>query len=707
MRAKHGDNYAWLLAEVLTYRSQSIAGYSGVLGGTLGKVSVRIITMTYTNVDQVTANTAAGLALDAVEAAGHGHPGTAVALAPVAQLLFAHHLKHNPSNPDWSGRDRFVLSCGHASMLLYAQLHLSGYQLSLDDLKNFRKAESLTPGHPEYGHTVGVEMTTGPLGQGIATAVGMAWAQLSLADRFDPNYENSPLKSYVYVVASDGDLSEGISSEASSFAGLHKISNLIVIYDDNEISIDGNAKASFNEDIVSRYRAYGWHAVGVNQTSDGKIDIQKLDQELVAARKSDRPTLIALRTSIAYPSPSMTGMAATHGSPMGTAEVAATKLALGLNPDEFFQVPALAMENKRQVMNRGAELQQSYDQEILAYQNRQPSLAKQFHQLGNLDISSLSIPVFPLDTQIATRKASQQVLEELAELPQLVGGSADLSESNGVAIKSLPIYHGVNSEFGDLAGRRLLFGVREHAMAAFCNGIALSSPLRPFAATFLIFSDYMKPSIRLAALMNLPVTFVFSHDSIGLGEDGPTHQPVEQLWSLRATPGLSIVRPADANETAAAWVEILNRNQPAAIILSRQNLPVITENPSVRNGAYVLYEPKKSPQVILIATGSEVQLAVNAARELESNGLYARVVSAPCLEWFDEQPREYRDAILAGAPKIAIEAGSPVGWYKYVGSDGVVLGVNNYGASATPKYLFEKFGLTTENTVQIAKQLLD
>lgn len=653
--------------------------------------------MAYSLEDQITANTAAGLAMDAVEAAGHGHPGTAVALAPVAQLLFAHHLRHDPADSNWQGRDRFVLSCGHASMLLYAQLHLSGYPLSLADLKNFRKAESLTPGHPEHAHTAGVEMTTGPLGQGLATAVGMAWAQLNLARRFDPGVSDSPLLSHVYVIASDGDLEEGITSEASSFAGLHKIHNLTVIYDDNQISIDGDARASFNEDIAARYKSYGWDCVQINLLDDGSIDIQKLDQALTQARESQSPTLIALRTTIAFPSPNMSGLAATHGSPMGTQEVAATKSALSLNPTEFFQIPQEAAANANRAKLRAAKLREKYQSMMAAYQERQPILAATFADLSNLNLNNLVLPSFELGTSIATRKASQQVLESLADLPQIVGGSADLSESNGVAAKKLEIFHGNDAAFGQIDGRRLLFGIREHAMAAFCNGVALASPLRPFAATFLIFSDYMKPSIRLASLMQLPVVFVFSHDSIGLGEDGPTHQPVEQLWSLRAIPGFSVVRPADANETAAAWVEILKRAKPAALVVSRQNLPVVSTNPDISKGAYNIYKPKTTPQAIVIATGSEVHLAISAAEELAKENVSVRVISAPCLDWFDQQSDSYRTGLLAGAPVIAIEAGSTIGWHKYVGSSGAILGVDDFGASASPDYLFQKFGITVEN----------
>jgi transketolase len=661
--------------------------------------------MTFTPEDQVTANTAAGLALDAVEAAGHGHPGTAVALAPVAQLLFGHHLRHDPADPNWIGRDRFVLSCGHASMLLYAQLFLSGYDLSLEDLKNFRKNESLTPGHPEYGHTAGVEMTTGPLGQGLATAVGMAWAQLNLAARFDPNYSNSPLLSHVYVIASDGDLEEGVTSEAGSFAGLHQIHNLTVIYDDNQISIDGDARASFAEDVVARYKSYGWDSLQIDQLDDGSIDLDKLDEALTAARGSSKPTLIALRTSIAYPSPNMTGMASTHGSPMGKEEVALTKSALGLNPDEFFQVPDLAIDNAQRVKQRAASYRKTYEQELVNYQERQPVLAKEYQSLWRIDLNSIQLPKFEVGSSFATRKASQQVLESLSVLPQIIGGSADLSESNGVAVKAMPLYHGTAPEFGSIAGRRIMFGIREHFMAAFNNGVALASPLRPFSATFLIFADYMRPSIRLACLMNLPVTWVFSHDSIGLGEDGPTHQPVEHLWSLRAIPGISVVRPADANETAIAWLEILKRATPAALVLTRQNLPTMASNPDVAKGAYIAFEPNDAPKVIVIATGSEVQIALAAAAELADSNFPIRVISAPCLEWFDEQPEEYKESLLAGSPKIAIEAGSTMGWWKYVGSDGAVLGVTDYGASATPDYLFNKFGLTKTNLISEIKKL--
>lgn len=656
--------------------------------------------------DQEVSNVAAGLALDAVEAAGHGHPGTAVALAPVAHLLFSKHLSHDPSDPNWAGRDRFVLSCGHASMLLYAQLHLSGYPVSIEDLRNFRKAESLTPGHPEFMHTPGVEMTTGPLGQGLATAVGMAWASQHMARRFDPNAADSPLLSHVYVIASDGDLEEGITSEASSFAGLHAINNLTVIYDDNQISIDGDARSSFDEDICGRYQAYGWDCIAIPQLITGAIDTEALDAALSKAKKSDKPTLIALRTAIAFPSPNMTGLAATHGSPMGSTEVAATKSALGLNPELNFQKTTAADDYTRNSLKRGLTLRTLHDEAMQDYFKRQPELSQIYLSLKEMDISQVHIPDFEIGTSIATRKASQQIIEQLAILPQIVGGSADLSESNGVAVKNLDLFHGNNSDYGSSAGRRIMFGIREHAMAAFNNGVALASPLRPFGATFLIFSDYMRPSIRLASLMQLPVTWIFSHDSIGLGEDGPTHQPIEHLWSLRAIPGVSVIRPADANETAAVWLEILRRGKPSALVLSRQNLPTITTSPDVTKGAYIIHEPKTPVQVIVIATGSEVHLATSAAIELESEGISVRVVSAPCLEWFQEQSSDYQNKLLHGAPKISIEAGSGLGWHRYVGDTGIVMSVEDFGASAPPSYLFEKFGITQANLISNIKKLI-
>ncbi|MFZ9751280.1 MAG: transketolase-like TK C-terminal-containing protein, partial [Candidatus Nanopelagicales bacterium] len=438
----------------------------------------------------------------------------------------------------------------------------------------------------------------------------------------------------------------------------------------------------------------------------GEIDINSLDVALIEARNSTKPTLISLQTTIAYPSPNMSGMAATHGAPMGADEVAATKAALGLDPTQFFQLPDEAKQNAAEISARANLLKHTFETEMQAYATREPSLSVIQKSLSGLDWDLISLPKFELGSSIATRKASQQVIESLAALPQLVGGSADLSESNGVAAKNLPVFHGTNSDFGKTDGRRLLFGIREHAMAAFSNGVALGSPLRPFCATFLIFSDYMKPSIRLASLMQLPVTFVFSHDSIGLGEDGPTHQPVEQLWSLRSIPGFSVVRPADANETAAAWREILKRNRPAAIVLSRQNLPVISQAPEVEKGAYIIHEPNNSPDAIVIATGSEVQLAIKAAEQLAGSNIFVRVVSAPCLEWFEQQDITYQDSVLSDAPKIAIEAGSTIGWYKYVGANGKVIGVDDFGASATPDYLFEKFGITVANLVKEIKQII-
>ena len=533
----------------------------------------------------------------------------------------------------------------------------------------------------------------------------MAWAQLNLAARFDPKAPNSPLHSHIYVIASDGDLQEGVTSEAASFAGLHAISNLTVIYDDNQISIDGDAQASFDEDVVARYLAYGWDSVKIYQLPDGSIDINSLDQALTAARKSDKPTLIVLRTAIAYPSPNMTGLAATHGSPMGEVEVAKTKSALGLNPDLFFQIPAQAAANSERIAKIANQHRAEYDQEMQTYAEREPELSRQYSELWNLDLSQIELPKFDLGSSIATRKASQQVLEALAGIEQIVGGSADLSESNGVAVKALSVYHGSSAKFGEVAGRRILFGIREHAMAAFNNGVALSSPLRPFGATFLIFADYMRPSIRLACLMNLPVTWVFSHDSVGLGEDGPTHQPVEHLWALRAIPNISVVRPADANETAAAWLEILKRKGPTALVLTRQNLPTIAEKPAVEKGAYAIFEPKTAPKIIVIATGSEVQIAVAAATALAEQNIAIRVISAPCLEWFDSQSQTYKNSLLKGAPKIAIEAGSTIGWWKYVGATGTVLGIDHYGASATPASLFNKFGITVENLITEVKKL--
>lgn len=663
--------------------------------------------MPWTNTDQITANTAAGLALDAVEAAGHGHPGTAVALAPAAQLLFSQHLRHDPKDPNWEGRDRFVLSCGHASMLLYAQLHLSGYHVTLEDLQQFRKTGSKTPGHPEYGHTPGVEMTTGPLGQGLATAVGMAWSRKHLSARFDPGQSNSPLLTRVYVIASDGDLEEGITSEASSFAGLHALNNLIVIYDDNKISIDGDASASFKEDIFTRYQAYGWNSVTIDNQQDGSIDISKLDQALTEAKTSLKPTLIQLKTIIAWPSPNMQGKASTHGSPMGKTETELTKAALGLNPEIQFQISKEALTQKERSAERAKILRNEFDVSFKMFQERQPKLAKHYQDLGKLSFDALNLPKFESGSSIATRKASQQVLESISALNEIVGGSADLSESNGVAVKSLEIYHGADQKHGSTSGRRLLFGIREHMMGAFINGIALASSLRAFSATFLIFSDYMKPAIRLACLMRLPVIWVFSHDSIGLGEDGPTHQPVEQLWSLRAIPGISVVRPADANETAACWIESLRRAGPTAMVLTRQNVPTITDNPPVKHGAYVLHETGDEISAVVIATGSEVSLALAAAQELANDKISIRVVSAPCLEWFDEQTTKYQESVLGiDIPRVSVEAGSTLGWHRYIGGMGTTIGVNNFGASATPDYLFELNGVTVANIVKSVKDLL-
>ncbi|MBU6278858.1 MAG: transketolase [Actinomycetales bacterium] len=664
------------------------------------------------------------LAMDAVQAVGNGHPGTAMALAPAAYLLFQRTLRHDPQDPVWLGRDRFVLSAGHSSLTLYSQLLLSGYGLTLDDLRNFRRWESLTPGHPEYRHTAGVETTTGPLGQGVATAVGMAMGQRYQRQLLDPEapHGDSPFDHHIWVLASDGDLQEGVSGEASSLAGTQELGMLCVIWDDNRISIEGDTALAFTEDVVARYRAYGWAIHQVEMLPDGNIDLMALEVALQAARQEmKQPTFIRLRTTIAWPAPNARNTAKSHGSALGDAEVAATKQVLGLDPGATFAFPGALMAEIRQRLDARIRVErESWERRFRAWadlNSDKAGLLERLQQHSLPDDLTAALPEFALDSQVATRKASGQALNALAGLlPELWGGSADLAESNDTTILGSADFlpNAANTRADTLryeTARVVHYGIREHAMGAIMNGIALEGLTRPFAGTFLVFSDYMRPAVRLAALMNLPVIYVWTHDSIGLGEDGPTHQPIEHLWALRAVPQLAVVRPADANETSAAWLAALHNDGPTALILTRQNVRTLVSLhravDGVARGAYVL---RDAPQVdvVLLGTGSEVQLALAAADELATLGVGARVVSMPCLEWFDAQSKEYQESVLPRdvTARIAVEAGATLGWWKYVGDSGQVIGIDHFGASASAEELFHNFGVTSEAVVQAALHCL-
>ncbi|MEV0999231.1 transketolase [Nonomuraea sp. NPDC050202] len=679
----------------------------------------------WTDLDKQAVDVVRALAMDAVEKAGSGHPGTAMSLAPAAYLLFQRVMRHDPTDPGWLGRDRFVLSCGHSSLTLYIQLYLSGYGLTLDDLRRLRQWDSLTPGHPEHGHTAGVETTTGPLGQGIANAVGMAMAARRERGLFDPEAEpgTSPFDHHIWCIVSDGDIEEGISHEASSLAGHQKLGNLVVVYDDNHISIEDDTAIALSEDVVKRYEAYGWHTQSVDWTETGEYveDVQALYDALQAAKaETDRPSFIRLRTIIGYPAPNKQNTGKIHGSALGEAEVAATKEVLGMDPAKTFDVPAAVLEHARGVAQRGradhAEWEKSYAEWRLANDER----AAELDRISRRELPAgwaTALPSFEKGTSIATRKASGEVLNALAPvLPELWGGSADLAESNLTTMKGEPSF--IPEEFqtkdfkGNRFGRTLHFGIREHAMGAILNGIALHGGTRPYGGTFLVFSDYMRPAVRLAALMKLPVTYVWTHDSIGLGEDGPTHQPIEHLWALRAIPGLDVVRPADANETAYAWKAVLEHtDRPAALALTRQNLPVVegTSAEGVARGGYVLREASNGqPKVIVIATGSEVEIALNGRELLESQGIPTRVVSMPCVEWFNGQDTAYKQTVLPSSnrARVAVEAGIALGWHEYVGECGEVVSLEHFGASAPYKTLYEQFGLTAERVAAAARASL-
>ena len=662
------------------------------------------------------------LAMDAVQKVGNGHPGTAMSLAPVAYTLFQRILKHDPANPNWIARDRFILSCGHSSLTLYIQLFLSGYGVELEDLKQFRTFNSLTPGHPEYGHTVGVETTTGPLGQGVANAVGMAMAARYEKGLLDPENDQSIFDHNIWVIASDGDLQEGVSAEASSLAGTQQLGNLKMIYDDNRLSIEGDTHVAFTEDVSARYKSYGWEVLEVNALTNGDVDRQNLELAMIkAVEQKTKPVLIRLKTVIAWPAPKAQGTSKSHGSALGEEEVAATKSALGLDPSQSFYAPSEVITHARKIKERGSNAFKAWEKTFQIWQDKNPDKAKLLDRLLTKKLPEKwedDLPIFSSDKEIATRAASGKVIQAIAaSLPEFWGGSADLAESNNTTIEGGGSFLPKESlmKNANPFGRIIHFGIREHAMGAILNGAALHGLVKPFAGTFLVFSDYMRGAVRLSALMQLPVTYVWTHDSIGLGEDGPTHQPVEHLAALRTIPGLDVIRPADANEVSACWVEIIKRGKPAGLALSRQNLPVIDRSKyestsGSKYGAYVLSHPDNSDQnncqVILIATGSEVYLALSAQEELLSKGIKARVVSAPCLEWFMEQPASYREQVLPNAVKarVSIEAGIAQPWYRFLGDAGVAVSLEHFGASASAPLLFKEFGFTVENIVKAAKE---
>ncbi|MFI0899893.1 transketolase [Streptomyces sp. NPDC020983] len=679
----------------------------------------------WTELDRRAVDTARVLAADAVQKVGNGHPGTAMSLAPAAYLLFQKVMRHDPADADWTGRDRFVLSAGHSSLTLYTQLYLAGYGLELADLEAFRTWGSRTPGHPEYGHTTGVETTTGPLGQGVANAVGMAMAARYERGLFDPDAApgTSPFDHTIWAIAGDGCLQEGISAEASSLAGHQKLGNLVLLWDDNHISIEGDTETAVSEDTLKRYEAYGWHVQRVAPLENGDLDPEGLYAALLAAKaETERPSFIAMRSIIAWPAPHAQNTEAAHGSALGEDEVRATKEVLGFDPDRHFAVEDEVIAHTRAVGERGREARAEWEKSFAAWRTANPERAATFDRVAAAELPAGwedHLPVFETGTSVATRAASGKVLEALgAVVPELWGGSADLAGSNNTTIDKTSSFLPAGNPLPEAQpyGRTIHFGIREHSMAAEMNGITLHGNTRVYGGTFLVFSDYMRNAVRLSALMHLPVTYVWTHDSIGLGEDGPTHQPVEHLASLRAIPGLNVVRPADANETVVAWREIQKRwtkefgkGAPHGLALSRQGLPTYDRNDDAARGGYVLFEAEGGPaQVILIATGSEVQLAVGAREELQAAGIPTRVVSMPCVEWFEEQDEAYRDGVLPPSVKarVAVEAGIALTWYRYVGDAGRVVSLEHFGASASAGVLFREFGFTAEAVAAAARESL-
>ena len=661
------------------------------------------------NIDDLCINTIRALSMDAVQKANSGHPGAPMGLAPAGYVLWTRVMKHNPENPGWLDRDRFVLSAGHASMLLYSLLHLSGYAVSLDDIKHFRQWNSKTPGHPEFGHTPGVETTTGPLGQGFANAVGMAMAERHLAARFNsPGHEI--VDHYTYMICGDGDMMEGISSEAASLAGHLGLGKLICIYDDNDISIEGSTEIAFTEDVALRFKAYHWHILNVD---DGN-DIDAIYNAILAAKaQTGQPSLIVLRTHIAYGSPNKQDTADAHGAPLGEKEVRLTKKCLGMPEDDLFRVPEAVSNHFRQCVKTGGEAEDGWQEKFQAYNKNFPDMAKKWVDAMSGFLTTgwdEDIPEFSVsDGPIATRAASGKVLNAIASrLPTLIGGSADLAPSTKT-------YLNASHEFQRDAydGRNIRFGVREHAMGGIMSGMFLHHGLRPYGGTFLVFADYLRPALRVAAIMKIPVIYVFTHDSIAVGEDGPTHQPVEHLASLRAIPGITVIRPADASETAEAWRQAIKTTTgPVALILSRQKLPVLKSNDikeGLTKGAYVLADCDGKPDIILIGTGSEVHIILEAKKRLLEKGVAARVVSMPSWELFEKMSQKYKDRVLLPdiQTRLAVEAGSPMGWCRYVGTGGAVIGINSFGASAPGGIVMEKYGFTSEHVVEKALELIN
>lgn len=679
----------------------------------------------WTELDQRAVDTARVLAADAVQKVGNGHPGTAMSLAPAAYTLFQKVMRHDPADANWVGRDRFVLSAGHSSLTLYTQLYLAGFGLELADLESFRTWGSKTPGHPEYGHTTGVETTTGPLGQGVANAVGMAMAARYERGLFDPEAAEgeSPFDHFVYCIAGDGCLQEGISSEASSTAGHQKLGNLVLLWDDNHISIEGDTETAVSEDTCKRYEAYGWHVQRVAPKPDGDLDPNAIYDAIEAAKKvTDRPSFIAMRSIIAWPAPNAQNTEAAHGSALGDDEVAATKRVLGFDPEKSFEVSDEVIEHTRKALEKGQAARAVWEKSFQQWRDNNPERAAEYDRVAKGELPAgweEKIPVFEAGKGLATRAASGKVLQALgAVIPELWGGSADLAGSNNTTIdKTSSFLPGGNPLPGaDPYGRTVHFGIREFSMAAEMNGIALHGNTRIYGGTFLVFSDYMRNAVRMSALMQLPVTYVWTHDSIGLGEDGPTHQPVEHLASLRAIPGLNVVRPADANETAIAWREILRRwtkefgkGQPHGLALTRQGVPTYEPNEDAAKGGYVLFEAEGGDaEVVLIATGSEVHVAVGARERLQADGVPTRVVSMPSVEWFEQQDQGYRDSVLPPSVKarVAVEAGIGLTWHKYVGDAGRIVSLEHFGASADAKVLFKEFGFTAENVASAARESL-
>ena len=669
----------------------------------------------WTELDDRAVTYARALAMDAVQKVGNGHPGTAMSLAPVAYNLFQRHLRHDPTDPQWLGRDRFILSCGHSSLTLYTQLFFSGYGLEMEDMQAFRTWGSLTPGHPEFGHTAGVETTTGPLGAGVATAVGFAMAARYERGLLDPDTAQgeSIFDHDIWVLCSDGDLQEGVSAEASSLAGTQELGNLNVIYDDNRISIEGDTHVSFTEDVAARYRAYGWHVQEVATLADGDIDLAALDAAMLAAKAEKvRPSLIRMHSVIAWPAPKLRGTAKSHGSALGDEEIAATKVALGLNPEEKFAMPDDVFAHVRSIKQRGAALHAEWNIRFDTWKKANPERSALLARLTARELPQgwdKNLPTFEAGKDLATRAASGHVINAIAKvLPEFWGGSADLADSNNTTIEGGGSFLPSTSAMKDANpyGRIIHFGIREHAMGSILNGITLHGLSRTFGGTFAVFSDYMRPTARLAALMNIPTTFIWTHDSIGLGEDGPTHQPIEHLASLRAMPNFAVIRPADANEVTQAWKSILLREKPVGLFLSRQNLRTVDrathgDSAGVDKGAYILKEASSSPDVVIIATGSEVGLALDVQNVLEGKNVSTRVVSAPCLEWFKEEDAAYREKVipLKAKLRVSIEAGVAQGWREYVGDSGLIISLDHFGASAGAAKLFNEFGFSVEKIV--------